>query len=561
MKIKAFSSQLNFKNGLTLQLNENDIIVVIGPNNSGKSATLKDILSALRDGSPGIVLENLTVKRLTPLSEIERTLDPYLGGSGQVTVGGHSFPNMILPRWWDDSNHHVGPFLAERMISNLSTRERLSDCDPANTFDRTKPFSATHPFQYFFKDDALESRASNLFRRAFKKDMIIHRGASVNIPAYIGDRPTLGPNEDRISGSYLDRLENLDRLETQGDGMRSFASILGRTLADSKPILLIDEPEAFLHPPQARLIADIISAESAERQTFIATHSREVLQGLLGSHSARVSVVRLTRKPSGGSAVHLPSADIAALWKDPILRFSNVLDGLFHEVVVVTEADADCRFYEALAQSTTPPGQLPDVHYTYSGGKDRLPIVVKSLRTLGVPVATIADFDLLNNETPLSLIVEAHGGDWSVIKPNWEAVKNTIEQNSNFVGSDQFKIQISAIIKSIPGGTAVEKSVLAKIKNLARNASAWDHAKRSGLASLPNGEPTKKAKALLADLNAIGVFVVPDGEMEGFCRDVSGHGPRWVEEVMKLDLAADTTLTNARRFIGEIVSHLNSKLA
>ncbi len=342
--------------------------------------------------------------------------------------------------------------------------------------------------------------------------------------------------------------------------MRSFASILGRTLAESKPILLIDEPEAFLHPPQARLIADIIAAESTERQTFIATHSREILQGLLGNHAARVSVVRLTRTASGGSAVHLPSADIAALWKDPILRFSNVLDGLFHEAVVVTEADADCRFYESLAQCTTPSGQLPDIHYTYSGGKDRLPVVVKALRKLGVPVATIADFDLLNNETPLSLIVEAHGGDWSAIKPNWEAVKKTVEQSSTFVGADQFKTQMTDLLKLIPSGTAVEKSILSRIKSLARNASPWDHAKRSGLTSLPNGEPTRRAKALLADLNAIGVFVVPDGEMEGFCRDVSGHGPRWVEDVLKLDLATDETLANARRFMGEVVTHLNGKL-
>src|SRR3954452_10968168 len=43
-------------------------------------------------------------------------------------------------------------------------------------------------------------------------------------------------------------------LEKEGDGMRSFVGILLHVLLSNDMISLVDAPEAFLHPPQARLI-------------------------------------------------------------------------------------------------------------------------------------------------------------------------------------------------------------------------------------------------------------------------------------------------------------------
>ena len=75
----------------------------------------------------------------------------------------------------------------------------------------------------------------------------------------------------------------------------------------------------------------------------------------------------------------LDVGDIQKLWSDPILRFSNVLDGLSHESVIVCEGDADCRFFaailEAIHGSEHP---QPDVHFSLTGGKDRLYVVVSS---------------------------------------------------------------------------------------------------------------------------------------------------------------------------------------
>ena len=49
-----------------------------------------------------------------------------------------------------------------------------------------------------------------------------------------------------------------------------------------------------------------------------------------------------------------------------------------------------------------------------------------------------------------------------------------------------------------------------------------------------------------------GRFVVPVGELESFVRSVGGHGPKWVSEVLKKDLANDPELDNAKSFVQSI---------
>jgi predicted ATPase len=65
--------------------------------------------------------------------------------------------------------------------------------------------------------------------------------------------------------------------------MRSFATVLLYVLAaDNHSIQFLDEPEAFLHPPQARLLGEYIARERRSKsQLFIATHSTDILDGLM----------------------------------------------------------------------------------------------------------------------------------------------------------------------------------------------------------------------------------------------------------------------------------------
>jgi len=74
--------------------------------------------------------------------------------------------------------------------------------------------------------------------------------------------------------------------------------------------------------------------------------------------------------------------------------------------------------------------------------------------------------------------------------------------------------------------------------------------KRSGSSALPSGDPTKQFNALSAKCSDHRLWIVPVGEIEGFCRSVGSHGPRFVEKVLEeRNLATDPELKGAREFI------------
>lgn len=559
--LKAYIKEIVFSSGLNVALNSDSILLIVGPNNSGKSATLSGIKVFLEGFQPKntVPLMDVLLHRCSKIDELLDIVGSPTNQSGGYSLGAYNFHELDLERWWGESEQKIGPFLCQLLISDLTTRQRLEDCDPVKASDLRVRFAATHPFHHMYRDSQLEERVSRVVRRAFKADLVMDRSAGGIIPAYIGERPILAEGEDRTSLSYVSRIEKLGKLESQGDGIRSFVSIVSRVLTEDRPIQLIDEPEAFLHPPQARLVAETVAAHGGGRQTIIATHSSEVVQGLLSENASRVSVVRLSRVGDNASATYLSSERVAALWRDPILRFSNILDGLFHDGVIVTEADADCRFYEAVANVSVPGSERPDIHYTYSGGKDRLPTVIAALVGVAVPVATIVDFDVLNNDQPLRKIFEAHGGAWATVESDWKAVKKAVEAREAFLGGDQFVREISDLLKQIPKGEIVPKNVLAAVKKLSRRASPWDNIKSSGLSAIAAGEPTIATNRLLDRLAEFGVFVAPQGEMEGFCRSIGGHGPRWVEEALKRDLASDSEFQGARDFAERIVAFLRDR--
>lgn len=190
-------------------------------------------------------------------------------------------------------------------------------------------------------------------------------------------------------------LEKLDLLNQQGDGMRSFVGVLLNAFISHYSILLIDEPEAFLHPPQARLLGKMIANDlPSERQLFIATHSGDFLKGLLDSNRSNLKIIRIQRRGTLNKVSILNSSDIRDIWSDSLLRHSNVLDGLFHSKVVICESDSDCRFYSAILSAIhDDTGSIsPDILFIHYGGKHRMPTIIRSLIKLEVPLRVIADF-------------------------------------------------------------------------------------------------------------------------------------------------------------------------
>ena len=112
---------------------------------------------------------------------------------------------------------------------------------------------------------------------------------------------------------------------------------------------LIDEPESFLHPPQANIMGRIIGETLRQnQQAFISTHSEEIIKGLMDVCPERLKIIRITREENLNSYSILENARFSEIWNDPLLKHSNIMTSLFHTDVILCESDSDCKMYSII---------------------------------------------------------------------------------------------------------------------------------------------------------------------------------------------------------------------
>jgi AAA15 family ATPase/GTPase len=74
------------------------------------------------------------------------------------------------------------------------------------------------------------------------------------------------PTDPRDAREQLARARLLD---DEGDGIRSFCATVLSLLVNARPVLLLDEPEAFLHPPQAVHLGETIANLASESRRWV----------------------------------------------------------------------------------------------------------------------------------------------------------------------------------------------------------------------------------------------------------------------------------------------------
>ncbi|MGI8546411.1 MAG: ATP-dependent nuclease [Gemmatimonadaceae bacterium] len=550
---------MGFSDGTRISLGRDDVVVIVGPNNSGKSATLRAIRNFYRSGKldPPVVT-SLTGNASGRSDEVIERLDRVARRIDHAgTIMYKLFDDVVgeaeIRSVWEKQKMVLGP-TSQLFCRLLNAETRLEAANPVENFDVANDLPRL-PLHFLLRDDRLEPVISAAFREAFGSDLILYRGGGKQLSLYMGDRPCVTEQDDRSSYEYNRALMQLPQLHEQGDGMRSFTGILLYTESGAHSLVLIDEPEAFLHPPQARLLGRMLGANQRARQLFLATHSGDFLRGVLDSENPHIRVVRVDRVGGVNKTRELGEHAIREYWNDPLLRHSNILDGLFHEQVVICEADADNRFFaailDALYESKIVGPKRPDIMFAHCGGKDRLHVAVQALTQLGVRTAVIADFDILNDKNTLTRVITPLGLDWKEIERDWNIVHSAIQSKRPELNADDVKREIASALAAVEGDEFPEHA-RRQIQRAMRQASPWAIAKAIGKASLPSGDASSAYERLDATLRSSGLFVVGVGELESFAKTVPHHGPAWVNDVLTRDLAHDPELRAAREFVQEV---------
>ena len=551
-------ASITFSDGNTIRFAFDDVVVFVGPNNAGKSQALRELREVLSQPSyPGVVVKSATDKRIGTTDDLLTYLSKHSRVEGSSTAQqyrgyGFSFFTKHTNRWSKHSS--LGP-LSQLFCVSLATENRITASNPAPAIaSLAQP--ASHPIHLLYSNDELERKISRYFSKAFGEELIVFRLGGSEQPLLVGTRPTLANGEHLTSASYCDRLlASTVPLTEQGDGMRSFASVVLHLLVPVTPsILLLDEPEAFLHPPQARLLGELIVTERSSRaQVFMATHSPDVLDGLLRVAPENLRVIRMRRDGDVNPVTELDKQRAKEISSDPLMRSSSVLSGVFHDRVVICEGDADRMFYSSLLDLPSVNGGLqPDVHFVHASGKHRMATLAHSFRELDVPVDVIADIDVVREERDLEKLVLALNGSWLEIQRIAHQVRASIDSRPNRPAKE-IADQIQEVLEAVDMESEFPSASRKEIDRILRTNTRWGSVKKAGKAAIPAGEATQRFKQLCELCRAIGLWIVQVGELEGFCKSVGGHGPAWVQEVIQnRDLAEDAELHEARGFIRQL---------
>lgn len=561
---KVFIKKLIFNDRTTLEIDENAIIVFVGSNNSGKSQVLKDIIyiSEDRKNKQKIIQDIELIK--------ENDLPEYIQSNYEADVHGnyhlsnHFAYNLdTYKKYWEIEGLHSN--FRELFFLTLDTEQRLiiSRNSPSYDADIQHP---ENPVQKLYANRDYEVIISDLFRKVFKTGIVVDRLCGHIIKLRLGDRPIKSEKEEVDDNSYRLKMRQLPVLEEQGDGMRSFASIMLNLFTGDHNVMLIDEPEAFLHPPQARALGNILAELiGCKRQLFISTHSEDFLKGLIDIENENVKVVRMDRRDTVNHIKILSNQEIKKFWSNPLLRYSNILSGLFHSKIVICESDSDCKFYKAMVNEISEKKNkvIPDIFFTHCGGKQRIKDIISAFRPLEVNVLAICDIDVLNDKNILKTLIESVGLVWTDIQDDWTIVNNFIVSKSN--NNKLIKADVMNQIQSILNPESSSTGILMpdeakKIQSLVKQNSPWSDIKKSGIHYF-NGASYTSIINIIKKCEAYGLLILEVGELESFYKPSSSalHGPGWINQFFELglDLYSDSELESARSFAEKILQISN----
>jgi len=179
----------------------------------------------------------------------------------------------------------------------------------------------------------------------------------------------------------------------------------------------------------------------------------------------------------------------------------------FHEMAIVCEGDADCRFYSAIADAIEPQQKdRRDTLFAWTNGKHRLPTVVAALHGLNVPTRVVVDFDIFEEEQPLAKLVGNLDGDWSSIRADWEFINKSIQAKFSRPNPNEIKKGIDSILDK-ESGAALSEGGAEKIRETLKATSPWNMAKLSGVGIVSSGQPTERLNTFLLKLRSIGILL------------------------------------------------------
>lgn len=507
--------------------------VIIGPNSSGKSQLLKELFNYCNGQEKGMLLEDIVVSYPESIKEIEESqYYPFLSENHSLVTYDKRQINkeqystnleMIYMHEYDEEYDPDETY--RRTILNdfggyfsklLGTNERLTLVQETQQDGGLSILKELYNASYSVEiEQDLNDYVKEIFQTEIRLDFSYHP----SLVFRVGEGITDIPDDPRKSRQHFPRFSRLDE---QGDGIKSFVGTMLTFCMDNSAVLFVDEPEVFLHPPQAYKIGELIAKIPNTRQIFITTHSAELLKGILNNReSGDIKIIRMERENESSKMNFLNSVDIQNILFDPRLNTEKILSGFFYKHIVIGESESDALFY---AKASKKLKMDNEVYYTNAQNKQTIGTVGGPYIKLGIPTCGIFDFDLLKKWDELHKVLGSFfvtPEDQNEVKKLHNEIINTIPMSEEFDVSGILAELTSMISFMEDIELDREKSIqnynnsYNKLKSL---KSPWKNVKEHGRNGLT--QPGKEAfDRLEAICRSYGIFILPTGEMESLLRD------------------------------------------
>ena len=527
MRIKHFTT----KNGETVDLG--DFTVLVGPNNTGKSQTLLDIHSIMDSNQPPenthtTIVEDIEYQTQSFSEFIEELTvgtDPNQANRKRIRGIGPNLQNVAnqqlqdqqLERMEEKENiteHRQFPRLTQFKVALLDASSRLTIAESTQTYN----LSNGHPtdvLQQLYTAPQARQRLRDAFRNTFGKDILLDYSSLREFILRISD--DFGENENNLlepPGDY----SNYKSIDDQGAGFKSFAGVVLSLLLTEDRVVLLDEPEAFLHPAQARQFGSWMARHASEipGQLIIATHNSHFLTGIL-SASEGIAIHRLNRAGDYTEYNTMPRDATTELASDPLLSNQRVIEGVFHKGVVVCEADGDALIYRFASDVEL---NERDLLFTHAQNRQTINRVTEVLTEAAIPRIAVVDIDILREP-----------GEFGELLRSLDETNNDFQNMVN--KCNHFN------------------------QSLGKSDVDWDDLKENGKEQVP-----ERAEEDFQELYEVGrshgLFVVNVGELEGWLDLGKSKGPKWVIEALDV-IDNGNGSEELREFVEEIQEYLNQQ--
>lgn len=511
--------KLKFSHGPSVapeNINLTPVTVFVGPNNSGKSKILSEIHQLCMTGTQpttNAILDLITFDEFTPDSAkqhiAELKLTPRKNEAlpaDHIVVG--KWNERIITPYITLTSSLQKPNINQNNFCRLYLRSKTLILDGKNRIDLVKEKPATDlqsppntSLQTLFTDDKKREEVRRIVHEAFGSYLVVDPTNLGKLRLRLSPRAPISAGEERgIETPAIEFHSQAQSIEEASDGVKAFTGMLMEIIAGDPSVILIDEPEAFLHPSLSNKLGLEISRVSRDsnKRLFVSTHSSNFVMGCIQS-GAPVNIIRLTYRDKVATARVLPKSDILRLMRNPLLRSTGVISGLFYEYVIVTEADSDRAFYQEINERlrmSNPGRGIPNCLFINAQNKQTVQTIIRPLRALGIPTAGIVDIDVLKDGGKL----------WS-----------SFLESGNVPEIDRETMALTR--------KKIKESLEATEKNM----------KRDGGISLLKGDELETGNNLMDKLAEYGLFVVRRGELESWLPDLnaSGHGPAWLISVFE----------------------------